>query len=333
MNKRLLARGLIIIVLLVLLYFAFRNAPLSQIWNTLHHLQLWQIILILAIDVIIYLFITARWWLIVQAENKNISYLPMIGVRVAVFGISYFTIGPQVGGEPLQVIYLQRKYGLTYTRAASTVVMDKLLELLANFILLVFGLTGIVQAGILSKNGSPPLVSLIVLSALVAWPLISYHPPLQTNLSAIPTFANAVIHSKHKSRPLPPRLRTFGGTILPATDARFAGRDLCIHIGRHGNGKRIFSDDVFSPNPFVVLADGRGMDGRLALVSRAAARRVGCIGSESGFCVGLLRNLRRVRHQRYIGHARTRFIDRWSRIASGGTDDCQVIKINPLSIL
>ena len=172
MNKRSLSRGLLIIVLLVLLYFAFHNAPLIQIWNALHQLQLWQIILILAIDLIIYLFVTARWWLIVQAENKNISYLPMIGVRVSVFGISYFTIGPQVGGEPLQVIYLQRKYGLTYTRAASTVVMDKLLELLANFILLVFGLTGIVQAGILSRNGSPPLVSLIVLSALVAWPLI-----------------------------------------------------------------------------------------------------------------------------------------------------------------
>ncbi len=171
MNKR-LSRGLIIIVLLVLLYLAFRNAPLIQIWNTLHQLQLWQIILILAIDVIIYLFITARWWLIVQAENKNISYLPMIGVRISVFGISYFTIGPQIGGEPLQVIYLQRKYGLTYTRAASTVVMDKLLELLANFILLVFGLTGIVQAGILSRSGSPPLMSLIVLSALVVWPLI-----------------------------------------------------------------------------------------------------------------------------------------------------------------
>jgi uncharacterized protein (TIRG00374 family) len=171
MNKR-LSRGLIIIVLLVLLYLAFRNAPLIQIWNTLRQLQPWQIILILAIDVIIYLFITARWWLIVQAENKNISYLPMIGVRISVFGISYFTIGPQVGGEPLQVIYLQRKYGLTYTRAASTVVMDKLLELLANFILLVFGLTGIIQAGILSRNGSPPFVSLIMLSALVAWPLI-----------------------------------------------------------------------------------------------------------------------------------------------------------------
>ena len=91
MNKRLLSRGLIIIVLLVLLYFALRHAPLIQIWNTLHQLQLWQIVLILAIDLIIYLFVTARWWLIVQAENKNISYLPMIGVRVSVFGISYFT--------------------------------------------------------------------------------------------------------------------------------------------------------------------------------------------------------------------------------------------------
>jgi glycosyltransferase 2 family protein len=172
MNKRLLVRGLIIIVLLVLLYFALRHAPLIQIWNTLHQLQLWQIVTILSLDAIIYLLVTARWWLIVQAENKNISYLPMIGVRISVFGISYFTIGPQVGGEPLQVIYLQRKYGLTYTRAASTVVVDKLLELLANFILLVFGFTGIVQAGILSRSGSPPLLSLIALSALVAWPLI-----------------------------------------------------------------------------------------------------------------------------------------------------------------
>jgi uncharacterized protein (TIRG00374 family) len=93
-------------------------------------------------------------------------------VRVAVFGISYFTLGPQVGGEPLQVLYLQRKYGLTYTRATSTVIMDKLLEFLANFFLLVIGLTAIVQAGILSTNGSKPLVSLIPMAAILLWPFI-----------------------------------------------------------------------------------------------------------------------------------------------------------------
>ncbi|HUH99314.1 MAG TPA: lysylphosphatidylglycerol synthase transmembrane domain-containing protein [Anaerolineales bacterium] len=167
-----LRSGAILISLAGLLYFALRNAPLEQIRNSLRRLQFWQIVVILAIDLIIYIFTTARWWLIVQAANRAISYPAMIGVRISVFGISYFTIGPQVGGEPLQVIYLQRKYGLSYTRATSTVVMDKLLELLANFILLLFGLTGFVRVGLLSKNGSPPLAGLIGLSLLVAWPLI-----------------------------------------------------------------------------------------------------------------------------------------------------------------
>ena len=57
-------------------------------------------------------------------------------------------------------------------------------------------------------------------------------------------------------------------------------------ICRVRNGKRIFSDDVFSPNPFVVLADGRGMDGRLALVSRAAARRLGALEASQVFALG-----------------------------------------------
>jgi uncharacterized protein (TIRG00374 family) len=169
-NKVLRLTGLALLI--ALLFLALRNAPLIQIWNTLRLLQLWQIVVILILDFILYLLVTARWWLIVQAENKDISYLPMIGVRVSVFGISYFTLGPQVGGEPLQVIYLQRKYGLTYTRATASVIMDKLLELLANFILLVFGFMGIIQAGILSRSGSPSLPVLIVMSLLVAWPLI-----------------------------------------------------------------------------------------------------------------------------------------------------------------
>jgi uncharacterized protein (TIRG00374 family) len=89
-----------------------------------------------------------------------------------VFGISYFTLGPQVGGEPLQVYYLRLKYGMSYTRATSTVIMDKLLEFLANFFLLVIGLTAIVQAGILSTNASKPLVSLIPMAVILLWPFL-----------------------------------------------------------------------------------------------------------------------------------------------------------------
>ncbi len=159
-------------VLAVLLYFALRNAPLIEIWNAIHRLKFWQIAVLAIINIIIYMLVTLRWWIIIRAGNKNISFLPLVLVRIAVFGISYFTLGPQIGGEPLQVLYLQRKYGMTYTRATSTVIMDKLLEFLANFFLLVFGVMAVLQAGILSTNGSRPLVSLIPLAALLAWPPI-----------------------------------------------------------------------------------------------------------------------------------------------------------------
>jgi glycosyltransferase 2 family protein len=166
-------------LLAALLYFALRNAPLTEIWETLRKLCLWQILLLLGLNILIYVLISLRWWLIVRAEKRDVSFFPLLATRVAVFGVSYFTLGPQVGGEPLQVLYLQRNYGMTYTRATSTVVMDKLLEFLANFFLLGFGLTAIFQAGFFSADGNGSLVSLGGLVLLLLWPpvhiILMYH--------------------------------------------------------------------------------------------------------------------------------------------------------------
>jgi uncharacterized protein (TIRG00374 family) len=159
-------------ILALLLYFALRNVPLDEIWNTVRQLQVWQIAALFGLNLFIYALITLRWWVILRAENKHIAYFPLLLVRIAVFGVSYFTLGPHVGGEPLQVFYLQRKYKLTFTHATASVIMDKLLELLANFFLLAMGLTAIVQAGILSANGNRSWLSLIGLVLLCLWPPI-----------------------------------------------------------------------------------------------------------------------------------------------------------------
>jgi len=158
--------------LAVLLYFALRNVPLKEIWTTVSGLAFWQIGTLFGLSLAIYACMTLRWWLIVRAENKTIPYLPLLMVRVAVFGVSYFTLGPHVGGEPLQVFYLQRKYKLTFTHATASVIMDKLLELMANFFLLAVGLTAILQAGILSTNGSFSWLSLAGLLIPCMWPPI-----------------------------------------------------------------------------------------------------------------------------------------------------------------
>jgi glycosyltransferase 2 family protein len=158
--------------LAILLYFALRNVPLHEIWITVRQLQIWQVVTLFALNLFIYALITLRWWVIVRAENKHIAYFPLLLVRIAVFGVSYFTFGPHVGGEPLQVFYLQRQYRLTFTHATASVVMDKLLELLANFFLLAVGLTAILQAGIFSANGNSSWLSLMGLVLLCMWPPI-----------------------------------------------------------------------------------------------------------------------------------------------------------------
>ncbi len=159
-------------ILLVLLYFALHNAPLTEILHTLKRLQLWQIALILFVNALVIASMAARWWIIVHAENPSLPFLPLIGYRLSVFGLSYFTPGPQVGGEPLQVLYLQRNHGLSFARATSAVIMDKLLEFLVNFLLIGVGAWAIVRVGLVSENGIRLTLSLIGLAGLLTLPLV-----------------------------------------------------------------------------------------------------------------------------------------------------------------
>ena len=59
-----------------------------HLWNVVRQLRAWQIVSLLAINIAIYLLVTLRWWIIVRAGHKSISFFPLVLVRVAVFGIS-----------------------------------------------------------------------------------------------------------------------------------------------------------------------------------------------------------------------------------------------------
>ncbi len=191
-TKKWLISLLVIVLLGFLLWWVVRNAPLVEIWAAFRGLQLWEITVLLAVNTSLYALATLRWWFIVRADAKHIPYLPLLRVRVSVFGVSYFTFGPQVGGEPLQVLFLQRKYGLTYTRATASVLMDKILEFLIDFLLLALGLTAVFRAGVLTESRSSFSWELIALLLLVTWPpihiVLLYHRryPLTAMVRAIP---------------------------------------------------------------------------------------------------------------------------------------------------
>lgn len=168
---RLLRLFTIYLAAIILLAFALRLAPLGQIWQSLAHLALWQLGALLIINALVVACMTTRWWLILRAEHPRLRFLPLVGYRLSAFGLSYFTFGPQVGGEPLQVIYLRRFHGLTLGRAASAVLMDKLLEFLGNFIFLSLGLLAAARIG-LAAQADVPAVSWLPLLLLLLWPAV-----------------------------------------------------------------------------------------------------------------------------------------------------------------
>ena len=190
--RKWLLRILVLALLAGLLWWALRKAPLPEIWMTIRGLQGWEIAVILLVNLIMYILVTLRWWIIVRAEARHIPFLPLLGVRVGVFGISYFTLGPQVGGEPLQVLSLERRYGVPFTRATASVILDKLLEFLADFLVLGVGVTAVVHAGLLAESRFQLLVSLVLVIALVSIPclhlLLLYHKryPITALLHRLP---------------------------------------------------------------------------------------------------------------------------------------------------
>jgi len=171
-NARILRAVAVYAILAILLWWALRNVPFIEIWDALRGLELWQIGALLLLNVLVLVSMTARWWVILRAENPKIPFLQLVRYRLAVFGLSYFTPGPQVGGEPLQVIYLQRDHAVTFARATAAVIMDKLLEFLANFILLGVGLTAAIRVGLVTREGTQAIGSLIPLAAILLWPLV-----------------------------------------------------------------------------------------------------------------------------------------------------------------
>lgn len=169
---RWLARICFTVLLAGLLYYALRRAPVRDIWQALANLHVWQVAVLLTLDALIYTLVTARWWLVVRTQLPGVRLLPMLGVRLSAFAVSYFTLGPQIGGEPLQVLYLRKRYGVSYTRATASVVMDKLFELLGNFVLLSLGTVAVLRSGLLAGTVAISPLPLVVLGLLVSWPLV-----------------------------------------------------------------------------------------------------------------------------------------------------------------
>lgn len=157
------------LVALGLLLVVWWLVPLDAAWQVLRRLGGAQLVLLALVNVAILLGLNGRWWLILRGQGQRVSFFKLLGYRLAAFGLSYFTPGPLIGGEPLQVVLVEREHNVPRTTAVAAVTLDKLLELLANFTFLLTGLVVILQQRLLPE--AVAVRSLALLGLLLALPL------------------------------------------------------------------------------------------------------------------------------------------------------------------
>jgi uncharacterized protein (TIRG00374 family) len=153
----------------LLLLWTLNAVALQDTWTVLARLDLAHILLLIAANGLVLLTLSGRWWLILRAQGYPISYMTLAGYRLAAFGISYFTPGPQFGGEPLQVHLVRRRHRVPRSTAIAAVTLDKSLELVANFAFLTGGITLILQGQVFP--GAVGVRAILLPLALLALPL------------------------------------------------------------------------------------------------------------------------------------------------------------------
>jgi uncharacterized membrane protein YbhN (UPF0104 family) len=108
---------------------------------------------------------TLRWWVVLAGLGARVPLLPACACRLAAFGLSYLTPGPQFGGEPLQILLVERREGVPRNVAIASVALDRLIELTVSFAYLSVAFLYLVRGGPPVLLGLAPLLYLVALAS------------------------------------------------------------------------------------------------------------------------------------------------------------------------
>ncbi|MCB8927622.1 MAG: flippase-like domain-containing protein [Ardenticatenaceae bacterium] len=136
---------------LLVLWLVVRAVPLREVWRTLALLRGWELAALVLLNGLVLLGLNGRWYILLRGLGYKLPFWSLLGHRLAAFGVSYFTPGPQFGGEPVQVLLVERQHGVPRSAAIAAVSLDKAVELLLNFGFLAFGVLLVVQNGLLGE--------------------------------------------------------------------------------------------------------------------------------------------------------------------------------------
>ncbi len=152
-----------------LLALIVRAVSIEEVLPILRQLHVEQLLFLALLNAFILLTITGRWWLLLRGLGHRPPFAALFAYRLAAFGLSYFTPGPHVGGEMLQVFLVEREQGVARSDALAAVVLDKAIEFSINLTILLLGIAAVLEWRIVPQESGRQAIGLA--AALLLLPL------------------------------------------------------------------------------------------------------------------------------------------------------------------
>lgn len=189
-RRRLPLTVLLWLMVVLLVGWALRVVPPARLLEALERLHLLQIAALFVVNAAVIASFAGRWLVILRAQGEKVPFVALAAYRLAAFGLSYFTPGPQVGGEPLQVILLRRRHGIGGPTATASVVLDRGLDLAVNLAVLAAGIVVASRGALAGVQPGPGATvgaaALVGLSAALVLSIGTGRRPLHALLARLP---------------------------------------------------------------------------------------------------------------------------------------------------
>jgi len=137
------------------------SAGLRNILGSFKDFSVIYLALFLFVSFLIACTVTYRWWVILKSEGFHVPFIKLALYRTMGYAVSYVTPSAHLGGEPVMAYMLHKKHDIPTSRAFSSVLIAKSLEIAADIL---FGCIGVFL--ILLRFALPKQMILFVISGL-----------------------------------------------------------------------------------------------------------------------------------------------------------------------
>lgn len=117
--------------------WSLSRVSLADAWTIVRNLDALALSALVVVNLFALVVFGVRWWVILRGLGHPIGLWQASLYRLAAFGFSYFTPGPQIGGEPVQVLLVEKRHGVPRELAIASVGLDRLFDGILNVAFLV----------------------------------------------------------------------------------------------------------------------------------------------------------------------------------------------------